>query len=372
MSRTKKHITKKKVIIVLLSMLIVILVSLGIFMIYARKQMNKIPNMSVEEMLSYTLKDKEAAITTIGIIKNGKMEYDVYGKDGRTLENKEYDYEIGSLTKTFTCSLLSKAVSKGKLDMNTSIDTYLELPQKQYYPTLTRLVTHTSGYKNYYFEGQMISNFLNREENDFYGITNESLKNRIGKVNLENKDYNFEYSNFGMATLGLVLEQVYGEDYFVLMNQFIREDLGLTNTRVSDGTGNLTGYWNWKEKDVYLPAGSIISNITDVMKYLKLHMTNEISYLEPTHEIWAQADGNKDTYQMLGIRTDAEGMGWMIDKERNIIWHNGGTGNFNCYAGFDPDKQVGVVILSNLSPNDRIPATVIGVKLLQELQESIQ
>ncbi len=72
---------------------------------------------------------------------------------------------------------------------------------------------------------------------------------------------------------------------------------------------------------------------------------------------------------MLGIRIDAEGMGWMIDTEHNIIWHNGGTSNYNCYAGFDVDKQIGVVVLSNLSPNYRIPTTVIGTRLLQQLQK---
>jgi len=122
--------------------------------------------------------------------------------------------------------------------------------------------------------------------------------------------------------------------------------------------------------DAYLPAGSLISNITDMMKYLNLHMNGEIPYLTPTHEVLAQADGNTSTYEMMGIRIDAEGMGWMIDTEHNIIWHNGGTSNYNCYIGFDPEKKIGVVVLSNLSPNFRIPATVIGANLLQELQEN--
>ena len=53
--------------------------------------------------------------------------------------------------------------------------------------------------------------------------------------------------------------------------------------------------------------------------------------------------------------------------KNNIIWHNGGTGNYNSYLGFNPETGTAVVVLSNLVPNYRVPATVLGVKLLLEL-----
>jgi CubicO group peptidase (beta-lactamase class C family) len=58
----------------------------------------------------------------------------------------------------------------------------------------------------------------------------------------------------------------------------------------------------------------------------------------------------------------------MIDDEHGIVWHNGGTSNFSSYMGFDPERQIAVVILANLAPGYRIPATVLGAKLLLELQ----
>ena len=61
-------------------------------------------------------------------------------------------------------------------------------------------------------------------------------------------------------------------------------------------------------------------------------------------------------------------MAWILDKHNNIIWHNGGTGDFNSYLGFDPVRNISVVVLSNLSPNYRLPATLIGIKLLTDLQ----
>jgi CubicO group peptidase (beta-lactamase class C family) len=78
-------------------------------------------------------------------------------------------------------------------------------------------------------------------------------------------------------------------------------------------------------------------------------------------------DASSESYQMMGIHMDEIGMGWIIDNENGIIWHNGGTGHYNSYLGFSPETETTIVILSNLSPNDRIPATVLGIKLLQEL-----
>jgi CubicO group peptidase (beta-lactamase class C family) len=71
----------------------------------------------------------------------------------------------------------------------------------------------------------------------------------------------------------------------------------------------------------------------------------------------------------MGINMDEIGAGWIIDRENDIIWHNGGTGDYNSYIGFDKENQIGVVILSNLPPNYRIPATIMGIKMLTSLQK---
>ncbi|MGL5351890.1 MAG: serine hydrolase domain-containing protein, partial [Clostridium sp.] len=308
---------------------------------------------------------------TVGTIKDGKMEVVVYGNNGQVLPSEEYQYEIGSLTKTFTTSLLCKAIDEGKVTLDCSINEYLNLPPKEYYPTLRRLVTHTSGYKGYYFDEQMISNFFSGEKNDFYGIGEEKINNKIGEISLENKDYDYNYSNFGLSVVGSVLAKVYDTDYTSLMNSYISDDLGLQNTKISDGTGDLKGYWNWNENDGYLPAGGLVSTITDMMKYTKLQMSDEKQYISQSHKPIEDINSTSKRNEKMGIRMDAVGIGFIVDKENNFIWHNGGTSNFNSYIAFDKEKQVGVVILSNLSPKYRIPATVMGAKLIKSLQGEV-
>jgi CubicO group peptidase (beta-lactamase class C family) len=327
-----------------------------------------ISEMSSVEMIEYTAKGVKKAAITVGIIQNGQMSYKVYGENGREISQREHVYEIGSITKTFTTSLLSKAISENRVSLDNSIDLFLNLPSKDYYPSIKRIITHTSGYKSSYYEGYVSINFLN-SGNSFYGITEKTLFNRIGTINLENKDYPFEYSNFNMAVVGLILESIYNEDYTPLMNRYIKNDLGLTHTKISDGSGDLSNYWLWDNGNPYNAAGAIISTITDMMQYAKMQMDKTPSYLNFSHDVLAQVNATTSEYAKLGIRIDAVGAGWMIDTVNNIIWHNGGTSNYNIYIGFNKTKNIAVVVLSNMAPDFRLNATVIGLKLLKELEE---
>lgn len=367
MKQCKWSKKKKRIIKAVFLVVFVLAMGFGGYYLYGTYKMNEISKMTYEEMLHYTTKNNKNAIITVGVIEKDKVTYKVYGEDGILLPNKEHTYEIGSITKTFTTSLLCKAITEDRVSLDDTIDMYLNIPDKEYYPTIKRLVTHTSGYKSHYFEKPMISNFFQRK-NDFYGITEKMLLKRLGKMNLKDTDYSFQYSNFGFATLGAILETIYNEDYKALINRYILEDLELANTKISDTSGDLENYWEWSELDVYMPAGALLSNITDMMRYVQIQMHTQFDYLSMAHEGMDEVNATTGSYEKLGIRIDTIGAGWMIDNENNIIWHNGGTRNYNSYIGFDKENQIGVVVLSNLSPNHRVPATVIGIELLVSLQ----
>lgn len=374
----KKRRNHKKIIKIGVILFLIASIAAIIFFLVINQKLHALYKMNVDEMISYTTKDKESALITIGIIHDGKMEYTVYGSDAKILPQKEYLYEIGSITKTLTSSLLCKAIDEDKVHLEDHVNDYLNLPKNNHYPTLKQLVTHTSGYKSFYFEKQMMTNFFHGEDNDFYGIDHITLKNRLFKVSVKDKTYPFCYSNFNMAVVGLVLEEVYQKDYPSLMKDYIQNELKLPNTKISDGTGDetgdgtgdLSGYWRWKLDDAYLPAGAILSTISDMMRYVTIHMSNELPYLALGHNCITNVNANTKQNEKMGIRIDSLGIGWIMDDEKDIIWHNGGTSNFNSYLAFDKEKQIGVVVLSNLSPKYRIPATVVGVKLMEQLQNT--
>lgn len=238
--------SRKKAIIIIISVVLCVALAVGGLAIYAGHQMSQLPNLTFKDALEYTTQNNSDAVITVGIIKDGQTSYKVYGKNGEELPDQLHTYEIGSLTKTFTAALINKAVTESKISLDSTIDNYLSLPDGNTYPTIKELLTHTSGYKGYYFESTMIFNFL-VGKNDFYGITKEMVLNKAGKLNMDEDSYSFNYSNFGYAVLGLVLEAVYDTDYPSLVNDFAQNELDLKNTKISQrdgiwtiiGTGNL-------------------------------------------------------------------------------------------------------------------------------------
>lgn len=328
----------------------------------------KLEKMSSSDVIDYDTKNDEKIKISIAIMKDGEVTYQAYGKNSKILDNTKYDYEIGSISKTFVGLMVSKAIEENKIDIRLSISEYLALDKNKYYPTIERLITHTSGYKSHYFNKQMASNFL-RQKNGFYGINKNEILNKVKSITLKDKDYKFSYSNFGIAVIGLVLEEVYNKDFVTLMNDFIENELKLKDTKVAVSTGNLSGYWNWKEEDGYIPAGAIISNIEEMAQYLKYYMNDEDDYISNTYAERKSINANNSMYEKMNIRMDKIGMTWLIDEKNDIIWHNGGTSNFNSYIAFNKNKNIGVVILGNTSPFKKVPMTVIGANLMNELND---
>lgn len=362
-----KKVRKKKVMIVIGAILLSITLVFVGFIIYGNHQMNKIPTLSASEVIEYTTKDNPDAIITVGIIKDGQISYKVYGENGQELPPELHTYEIGSLTKTFTAALVEKAVMEGKINIEDTIDHYLSLPSDKTYPTIKELLTHTSGYKAHYFESPMIGNFFGRR-NDFYGISKDRILRKAKEIKHKKDSYDFRYSNYGYAVLGLVLEAVYDTDYTTLANNFSQNELSLSDTIISNKSGDLGNYWDWKEDDGYISAGAITSNIKDMLSYAQMQL-DSTSYFNECHKSLEEINASSKKYKTMDINMDEIGMAWLIDKENNIVWHNGGTDDYNSYLGFCPETKTAVVVLSNLSPNYRIPATVLGVKILKEINK---
>lgn len=360
--------SKKKALIIAISVLLCAALGLGGLMIYGSRQMQKLPELTFAEALEYTTQNNPDAVISVGIIKDGQISYKVYGKDGKELPDALHIYEIGSLTKTFTAALINKAVNEGKINPDSTIDRYLPLPDGREYPTVNELLTHTSGYRGYYFEGPMIANFL-IGRNDFYGITKEMTLEKARALNMDKNSYDFTYSNYGYAVLGLVLEAVYDTDYTALLNDFVQNELGLTSTGIFEENGDLGNYWDWKADDAYLSAGAVTSNISDMLSYAQMQLEDNADFAG-CHSVLKVIDASTEAYEAMGIRMDGIGMAWIVDMENGIIWHNGGTGNYNSYLGFRPETGTAVVILSNLPPNYRIPTTILGIKLLTELENA--
>lgn len=332
---------------------------------YANAQIEKVPELTFMEALDYTTKGNSDAVITVGIIQDGKMSYKVYGEDGRELPDELHTYEIGSLTKTMTAACINKAVKEGKISLDAPINTYLELPKSNAYPTVEELLTHTSGYENYYLNQQMMANIM-LDRNPFRFIYKSDILKEASQISLPEETYEWNYSNFGYALLGIILETVYEDHYCGIINQYVA-DLGMENTAFTISEGDLGHYWIWELTDAYASAGAIRSDISDMLLYASYQLEDET--FSDMHTPLRRIDASDEDNTAFDIHIDEIGMAWIIDDENGFVWHNGGTDDYNSYLGFCRETGTAVVIMSNLPDDYRLPATVLGVKLLKELQE---
>lgn len=383
---------KKGFKMIILLIIAIIVIAIIVLFCIQKHRMTSLLKMTSKECIDYCTKNKDDVFITVGIIKDGKQSWKIYGRNGKKLPQTEYLYEIGSITKTFTCGLLCKALNENRISLDDQISKYLDFSKEtdipSYTPTILRLATHTSGFGNY-LHSPLIKNQLSGK-NPFYNCNKEKLTEKILSKKLKDKTYDWAYSNFGMSCVGEVLGSVYKEfgGFKNAMENFIQQDLNLHHTYVNFTTANSKEtkqpnsfkYWEWKDDDSYLAAGSIVSNITDMLTYAQIHLDIEVAKLtgkpisnSPAQGLEYLATGHKlyeDTKPMNQLEVNVEGMGlaWVFDKQNDVLWHNGGTTDFNSYLGLDAKHNTAVVAFMNKGPGFRIPATMFGAKIIKELR----
>lgn len=175
----------------------------------------------------------------------------------------------------------------------------------------------------------------------------------------------YAYSNLGMGTLGHILTLHSNKDYSTLLEERITGKLGMADTvinlspeqegRLAIGHYNRQAVGNW-DFDALAGAGAIRSTTSDLLTFLEANMGLRTSQLLPAMQTTHQArmDADSPNVQI--------GLGWHIRtvNGEQIIWHEGGTGGYYSFAGFNPRNQVGVAILTNT----RRTLDEIGFRLL--------
>jgi len=218
---------------------------------------------------------------------------------------------------------------------------------------LVDLATHTSGLP------RMPSNFHPKDPgNPYADYTVPQLYEFLGTVELPRDiGSTYEYSNLGVGLLGHILALRAGKDYETLVHTRISRALKMDSTgikltpamqaRLAAGhNAALLPVPNW-ELPTLAGAGALRSTVNDMLKFvaanLGLKTSPLLAAMQKTHQMQHET----------GIPDLEIGLGWHILKksDTSIVWHNGGTGGYHSFIGFDPKARRGVVVLSN-SSND--------------------
>lgn len=333
------------------------------------KQQTLIPQ-DIKETVQQQVESGDNTGIVVGVITPTGREYYSYGSMKMGSEkpvDQDTLFEIGSISKVFTALLLADMVEQGEVALNDPIQIYLPegVTAPVYKDTpiiLEHLATHTSGLPSmpYNFNPENFNNpYTDFSPADLYDFFSESrLYQPPGN--------RYNYSNLGMGTLGHFMELYSKKDYETLLKERITNELGMPDTVITLSTEQLarlaTGHYNRRpvgnwDFDVLAGAGAIRSTARDMLTFLGANMGLQSSRLLPamqaTHQPRLEADS-------ASVQI---GLGWHIrtaDGEQ-IIWHEGGTGGYYSFAGFNPDQDIGVVVLTNT----RRTLDEIGFRLLE-------
>jgi serine-type D-Ala-D-Ala carboxypeptidase/endopeptidase len=290
-------------------------------------------------------------------------------------------FEIGSITKTFTTTLLSDMVERCEVRLNDPIAMYL--PASVRAPTrngkeitLLHLATHTSGLPR---DPDNLEPFWWKVcvfcADDTRIVASYSMEKMYAFLSGHTLQRDIEaqssYSSYGMVLLGQMLARRAGMDFGTLVRTRITGPLDMHDTvitvspeqqaRLASGyTASGRRVTNWDRSKAYAPSGGLKSTVNDLFTYIRANLGATRSPLLP-----AMRRAQRPQYS-TGNAAWGVGLGWQILRglDGNILLHDGATSGYVSFIAFDPKRRAGVVVLSN-SYND---ITDIGMHLLDPVQ----
>jgi D-alanyl-D-alanine-carboxypeptidase/D-alanyl-D-alanine-endopeptidase len=264
-------------------------------------------------------------------------------------------FEIGSITKVFTATLLADMAQEGLVGLGDPVSLHLppgvEMPSRGREITLTDLASHRSGLPA--VPRSLLLNALITRGRDPYADWDTARLVRAIPYTRPRREpeKRFGYSNYAVGLLGHLLARRACTSYDELVRERICAPLGLsdTGTEIDDGrlatghrrNGRETPHWHLAALD---GAGGLRSTATDLLGFLRLHADRTDTPL---------AVAARETQRpRTKFGRGHIGLGWMIFPPSrrlpfDMLVHEGGTGGFRSFAGLAPGERIGVVVLAN-------------------------
>ncbi|MGE8554756.1 MAG: serine hydrolase [Chryseobacterium jejuense] len=309
------------------------------------------PKEIAEAIYSTAAKFPENTQLSIAVIQNGKTNYYGIIKENdsiKPIENQNKIFEIGSISKVFTSTVLASLVESNKIKLTDYINSYYSFPFKENRKiSFEELANHTSGLPRLP-QNLNLLNLSNPYQEYHTQEIEDYLKNLMTIDHTISK--NFSYSNLSVGllgyTLGLsqkttfqkLLQKTVFDQYGMTQSFTNSQNLGETLIKGHNINGDLVSNWDW---DVLFGAGGILSTTGDLLKFVQAQFNPKNKELALTR---------KPTFT-VNDKTKI-GLGWHIITTKNnkeVLFHNGGTGGYSSSMTLDMENKTAVIILSNVA-----------------------
>jgi len=293
-------------------------------------------------------------------------------------------FQTGSISKTFTGTIIMRLVEAGKIELDAPVRKYLpkfkmagkDVAERA---TIRHLLTHTGGWIGDYF-------------ND-YGNGNDAQKKMVRDISkLEQVTPLGEiwsYNNAGFNIAGRVVEVVTGMPFERAAREMVLDPLGMDMTFYFPDDVMITHRFvvgHHKEgKNVVVsrpwaigragaPVGGVVSTVKDLLTYARFHMGNGQS---ASGEKLLSAESLKQMQTPLYLASgfDQIGLTWFIRDvgEIKVINHGGATHGQIAGLYFVPEEQFVLAVLTNSEDGKSITGTVLkeALKVFLEVNQRV-
>ncbi len=274
-------------------------------------------------------------------------------------------FQIGSITKIYTTTLIMQLVDEGRIELDAPAVTYLpgelrfSTPEITSAVTVRHLLTHTSGVDGDYFKG--------------HGRGDDCVAKYVADAATLPQVYPvghmWSYCNVGFVVLGRIVEVLRGMTWDVALRKYILDPIGATQTqthlhevmRYRAAVGHQIG----ADLAVSLPANLLMepsagpagstpySSAEHLLKFAKMHIDGGVAAdgtrVLSEASVRAMQNVEVDLPEQPGGFAQHWGLGWMLFDwgGRRVIGHDGGTIGQVSSLRILPEEKFAVAILTN-------------------------
>ena len=308
----------------------------------------------VDKIAQQTLADTGVPSASLAIVKDGRVAYvHAYGDahiDPRVPAQPGMRYSIGSISKQFTSTAILILAEQGKLSLDDPVAKFLPTLTRANQVTIRELLSHTSGYQDYWPQDYVMPNMLQP-------VTSEQILDEWARKPLDfDPGTKWQYSNTNYVIAGVIIEKVSGEPLLQFLQEHVFAPLAMTRIANVDqkalGDTDATGYTRFalgpprlapKEGPGWLfAAGELAMPAEELAKWDIAMMDQRLlkpgSYREMQTEV--RLKNGDGTNYALGLQTGQAG-------GHRSFSHGGEVSGFTSQNIVFPDDHAAVTVLTN-------------------------